>query len=120
MDDFQVTHGVDRDSNYTILADVLQRAFQQAASGKGAERHGQDLPFDKQPMQTISQLVGSQDGLIYQAMKKAQESQRMPVDRAVRELLGAINYLAGAVIELDRQHTAQMKAADASCQGTGK
>lgn len=57
---------------YESLAGVLQRALDQAQAGKGAERHACGDPFDKQPMQTISQLVGSADGLLYQAIKKAQ------------------------------------------------
>jgi hypothetical protein len=34
-------------------------------------------------------------------MKKAQESTRLPPDRAKAELLGAINYLAAAYLLLD-------------------
>jgi hypothetical protein len=36
------------------------------------------------------------------ACKKAIESTRLPADRARAELLGAINYLAGAVLVIDR------------------
>lgn len=88
---------------YESLAAVLQRALDQAQAGKGAERHACGAPFDRQPMQTISQLVGSADGLIYQAIKKAQESQRLPEGRDIAELLGAINYLAGAIIYKEAQ-----------------
>lgn len=86
---------------YESLANVLQRAYDQAAQGKGAERHANSLPFDKQPMQSISTLLGDHTGLLYQAMKKIQESTRMDKDAAIRELLGAINYCAGAVIFLE-------------------
>lgn len=85
---------------YGSLADVLQRAFDQAARGKGAERHGQGEPFDAQPMQHLCALYGEGFAL-GQAAKKTQEAQRLPVDAAVRELLGAINYIAGAVIYLE-------------------
>ena len=88
--------------NYASLYDVLSRAYQQASSGKGNERHGQALPFEQQPMQSISGLLGTHGGLLYQAVKKVQESQRLPHDAAVFELLGAINYLAGAVIYLEQ------------------
>lgn len=98
--------------NYTTLQDVLDRAWQQAASGKGAERHGQDLPFTSQPMQTISDLLNTQNGMLYQAMKKIQESTRMDRDAAVRELLGAINYVAGAIIWLEKQNEADHCKAD--------
>jgi len=89
--------------DYAALQDVLDRAWQQAGSGKGAERHGQALPFTEQPMQTISDLLNTQNGMLYQAMKKIQESTRMDRDAAVRELLGAICYTAGAVIWLEKQ-----------------
>lgn len=83
---------------YESLANVLQRAYGQAAIGKGAERHACDRPFSEQPMQSISELLGTADGLLYQAMKKIQESKRLDKDAATRELLGAINYIAGAII----------------------
>lgn len=83
---------------YESLAAVLQRAYDQAASGKGAERHADKRPFTEQPMQSISGLLGNDTGLLYQAMKKIQESQRMDKDAAIRELLGAINYIAGSII----------------------
>ena len=89
-------------NKYASLENVLHRALQQAASGKGAERHATGLPFEDQPMQTISRLVGTHQGLIFQAIKKAQESTRLPtVERQVSELLGAVNYLAGAIIFLE-------------------
>lgn len=86
---------------YESLAKVLRRAYNQAARGKGAQRHGQGQPFDQQPMQQLIALYGVGFAL-GQAGKKAQESQRMDKDAAVRELLGAINYLAGAVIALEK------------------
>jgi hypothetical protein len=90
------------DQNYASLLSVLGRAYEQAAAGKGKERHAQDQPFDEQPMQTISKLVGSADGMAYQAIKKIQESQRLPTtERQVAELLGAIVYIAGMVVYLE-------------------
>ncbi len=86
---------------YESLADVLDRAFAQAAAGKGAERHACSRSFNEQPMQSISALLGSHTGLLYQAMKKIQESERMDTQAAVRELLGAINYVAGAIIFIE-------------------
>lgn len=87
---------------YESLSEVLHRAYNQAACGKGAERHANSLPFTEQPMQSISVLLNSHTGLLYQAMKKIQESERMDLDAAVRELLGAINYVAGAVIFIEK------------------
>ncbi len=86
---------------YEPLAEVLGRALQQADSGKGAERHGRGLPFMDQPMIQIGKWTGP-GGPAFQAIKKTQEALGM-VGRgeraaAERELLGAINYLAGAVL----------------------
>lgn len=87
---------------YDLLFDVLMRAFSQAAVGKGSERHGGGgLRFEEQPMTTINRTLGSVDGFLYQAAKKAAESRRLPDGRAQAELYGAINYLAGAVIAYD-------------------
>lgn len=85
-------------SGYECLFDVLVAALEQAQSGKGAERHANNLPFDRQPMQSVADATGSIDGILFQMMKKARESSGMPLDRAVRELLGSIVYAAGAVI----------------------
>lgn len=90
-----------RTDNYASLSNVLRLAYDQASSGKGQERHGQDLPFAKQPMQLIQDLCGEGFAL-GQAMKKMQESQRLPHDAAIRELLGAINYIAGAIIHKEK------------------
>lgn len=87
-------------AGYECLADVLLRAYDQSARGKGKERHGRDQPFNQQPMQELIGLYGGGFAL-GQAAKKAQESMRLPKDRAVVELLGAIVYLAGAVIALE-------------------
>lgn len=82
---------------YNSLKSVLDRAYDQAATGKGNDRHGNMLDFEQQPMQDVTNLVGLGFPL-GQAIKKAQEAQRMEKDKAVHELLGAINYLAGAII----------------------
>lgn len=90
---------------YERLADVLERAFDQAATGKGAERHADNKTFHQQPMQQIADRRGV-GFILGQADKKSEEAQGMAnrgqVDAAVRELLGAIVYLAGAVIWLER------------------
>jgi hypothetical protein len=92
---------------YESLADVLRRAYEQAAVGKGKERHANDLPFDRQPMQQIADRRGI-GFLLGQADKKSEEAQGMldrgQVDAAIRELLGSIVYIAGAVIWIERHH----------------
>lgn len=85
---------------YEKLSDVFTRAHKQASEGKGAERHATEAPFHEQPMMQVTGMVGSGFPL-GQAIKKIVESQGMPPDRAVNELLGAICYLAGGIIHLE-------------------
>lgn len=88
-----------RDNAYSSLRRVLDAAYEQAATGKGAERHANARSFESQPMQSISDLLGDNHGLLFQAVKKIQESTHLPHYRQrERELLGAINYIAGAII----------------------
>lgn len=82
---------------YEAWARVIQGALNQVANGKGKERHANDEPFDQQ---TICQTarhhgVGFVTG---QAEKKGREQHRLPKDRAIAELEGAINYLVAAII----------------------
>lgn len=90
---------------YEKLRDVLERAYAQSAIGKGAVRHANGKPFHEQPMSIGIQHFGVGSAL-FQAFKKMEESQRLPYEQAVNELLGAIVYISGAVIELDRNHGA--------------
>lgn len=85
---------------YEDLAAVLHRAFNQAAHGKGKERHANGEPFSRQVIQDMARRFGV-GSLLGQAFKKSEESQRLPTDRAVNELLGSIVYLAAAVIALE-------------------
>ena len=78
---------------------ALNLAYAQAMTGKGKERHGDEKPFVEQISMSITKAIG----LAYplgQAWKKADEAQRMPKEAAIRELLGAINYIAIAIISL--------------------
>lgn len=93
-------HSVNVKDGYYPLFAVLNDALNQAQVGKGADRHGNGEPFTDQPVLTITRAVGLGFPL-GQAMKKIQECQRMDTDAAKRELLGAINYLAAAVLFLD-------------------
>lgn len=106
-------------AGYECLADVLDAALMQAASGKGAERHAGDRPFATQPMQEITRMVGIGFPL-GQAMKKSQEAGTMAsrgqTDAARRELLGAINYVAGAVLAINAMQQAR-RATERAAEG---
>ena len=93
-------HSVNVMEGYYPLFRVLNDALNQAQIGKGADRHANGEPFTEQPALSITRAVGLGFPL-GQAMKKIQECQRMDTDAAKRELLGAINYLAAAVLFLD-------------------
>ena len=84
---------------YEKLVAVYQDAHDQAAKGKGDERHANGQPFHEQRMQQISGLLRSSDGMAFQAIKKMTEGLQFE-DHARREaeLLGALNYIAGIVI----------------------
>jgi hypothetical protein len=92
------------DDGYDSLRVVLAQAVEQASGGKGTERHSNGQPFDQQPICQGGRRFGIA-GLVYQCWKKSHE---VPVlltmddgkARAVRELLGVINYAAAAIIVL--------------------
>jgi len=85
--------------NYGRLDGVLARASEQASKGKGAERHSDGQAFEEQPIMWIEREFKSFQ--LGQAVKKIHESQRLEPGAAVRELLGAINYLAAKVMALE-------------------
>lgn len=82
---------------YETLAAVLQRAYEQASSGKGKERHADDEPFEQQVICRNARKFGVGAPLA-QAVKKLEESMRLPTrERREAERLGAINYIAAAI-----------------------
>ena len=87
------------EEGYEKLVAVFQAAHDQAAHSKGKERHANGLPFHEQRMQSISKTLASADGMAYQVVKKMTEGLQFDDHkRREKELLGAINYLAGIVI----------------------
>lgn len=87
--------------SYSSLKRVLDMAYEQASSGKGKERHANNDTFESQPICQIPRYQGSIDFVTGQAIKKCLEVTKLPtVDAKVRELLGAINYIAAGIIVL--------------------
>lgn len=101
------------DTGYDKLVEVMSRAHDHAARGKGKERHANDLPFEQQRMLSIARgLKSPPDSLAYQVIKKVTEGLQMSEHgRTVGELLGAINYIAGIVILLDEREAAKPQPA---------
>ena len=90
---------------YAPLYETLKRALARAANGKGAERHATNAAFLNQPIFAIPRaLGGSEDPLLFQAVKKIYESKRLPKERAENELLDAIVYLASAVLLMEERN----------------
>lgn len=89
---------------YHHLARTLALAYEQAAKGKGKERHASEgEPFHEQQIVRLGEWLGSNHFEIGQASKKGLESVRLPKERGMAELLGAINYLAAAHILRSRE-----------------
>lgn len=82
---------------YDSLRLILEQAEDQAEIGKGHERHEiGNKPFEEQ----ISCWI-QKEGFDYargQCVKKLHESLRLPPDRAIHEILGAINFCAIAIL----------------------
>lgn len=87
--------------DYAHLVDVLNDAYQQAANGKGKVRHANNRPFVDQPIMQNGRKFGPGFNL-GQATKKIEEGFGMLArgerDAAEREFLGAINYVASAIL----------------------
>lgn len=88
---------------YQTLHNVLMEALEQAQNGKGKERHAEEGEhFEDQQICEITHRCGMGFPL-GQAVKKIQETKKLDTSaRRVHELLGAINYLAAAII-VDRE-----------------
>lgn len=89
---------VEEMKGYESLVQVYQDAVIQASKGKGRERHASEgEAYEDQIICEVARRVGLGYPL-GQAVKKIYESQRIGGERGVAELLGALNYVAAAVI----------------------
>jgi|GEM_PF-3298609 len=96
-----VIGGIESDP-YAKLVETLNGAFEQAATGKGRERHADAEPWEKQVTAEIARrLKGSPvAGPLQQVIKKTYESIRLERQAAIAELYGSIIYSATAVMLL--------------------
>ena len=87
---------------YNFMNIIFKWCYREASAGKGFKRHGSNVPFQHQITYTImnSQGVGFALG---QAMKKLDESKRLPKKKKIKELIGAINYIVFAIFFIIRE-----------------
>ena len=88
------------DPNYNSLSEVLGQAYDHASRGKGHIRHGSEEPFESQVSCEITRRL-SKSPVGYplgQAVKKIYETTVLDKNAQIHELLGAINFLAIAII----------------------
>lgn len=88
----------DRDDYLPLLRTFLG-ALEQAAYGKGRQRHANDLPFVEQPILTMAQMLNSDAGLAQQVIKKTIEARGLLTKEArIKEMRGAMVYAAAMVL----------------------
>lgn len=88
----------DRDDYLPLLRTFLG-ALEQAAYGKGRERHANDLPFIEQPILTMAHMLDSDAGLAQKVIKKTVEARSLPTKQArINELRGTLVYAAAMVL----------------------
>lgn len=100
---------------------VFDQCVEQAVAGKGEERHGHGVPFMEQPWHQIADRQGL-GFLVGQAEKKIGEASTMlqqnpgadGVEFWQKEIRGAINYLAMAMLYVEEQ-VAELTAEETSC-----
>lgn len=95
---FRFKNEKDRDDYLPLLRTFLG-ALEQAAYGKGRERHANDLPFIEQPILTMAHMLDSDAGLAQQVIKKTIEARTLPTKQArVNELRGTLVYAAAMIL----------------------
>lgn len=88
----------DRDDYLPLLRTFLG-ALEQAAYGKGRERHANDLPFTEQPILTMARMLDNDAGLAQQVIKKTVEARSLPTKQArINELRGTLVYAAAMIL----------------------
>ena len=95
---FRFKNKKDRDDYLPLLRTFLG-ALEQAAYGKGRERHANDLPFVEQPILTMAHMLDSDAGLAQQVIKKTVEARSLPTKQArINELRGTLVYAAAMIL----------------------
>ena len=104
----------DRDDYLPLLRTFLG-ALEQAAYGKGRERHANDLPFIEQPILTMAHMLDSDAGLAQQVIKKTIEARTLPTKQArINELRGTLVYAAAMILFEEMYGTPDAKPSSTS------
>lgn len=104
----------DRDDYLPLLRTFLG-ALEQAAYGKGRERHANDLPFVEQPILTMAHMLDSDAGLAQQVIKKTIEARTLPTKQArINELRGTLVYAAAMILFEEMHGTPDAKPSSTS------
>ena len=104
----------DRDDYLPLLRTFLG-ALEQAAYGKGRERHANDLPFIEQPILTMAHMLDSDAGLAQQVIKKTIEARSLPTKQArINELRGTLVYAAAMILFEEMHGTPDAKPSSTS------
>lgn len=94
------------EEGYESLFKVFEESLNQAQSGKGKGRHtdGSGTPFEDQQICIIPRMQRTVNGPLFQSIKKCLEINNIhDIEMKIKELHGAINYIAAAVIILEEQ-----------------
>ena len=121
LEDLVVDMSFGSDAERHPLQTIFDQCIEQAASGKGEERHGHGVPFMEQPWHQIAERQGL-GFLAGQAEKKIGEASAMiqanpgrdGVEFWQKEIRGAINYLAMAMLYVEEQ-VAELTANETGC-----
>lgn len=99
--------------DYRPLLSTLIMALDQAARGKGDERHATSAPFIEQPTLATARMLESNAGLAQQVIKKTVECRRLPSrEHRIAELLGVINYAAMMILFEDTADSVEDEGED--------
>lgn len=93
-----IMDGIRAPVGYESLARILCEVMHQAAIGKGAQRHADSNPFERQPTLGYARKYNSPVGLLCQVMKKLDEYDRLDGVARRRELIGVMVYVAMLII----------------------
>lgn len=95
------------DPNYLELCRILGEVYVQVAEGKGLRKHAMNNAFEEQDVFVVGSAVG-EGFMLGQAFKKFREgwrtSERGDFTDGKRDLIGAIAYIASAIIFLEKEY----------------